>query len=154
MYYFNTSRVYSSTELAALPVEPSEQRFQLNDSVAKVISNLGITEEFPTTAPLSLYGASKLASETLILEYGECFDFPVWIDRCGVLAGAGQFGKADQGIFSFWIHSFREKKPLKYIGFNGSGYQVRDAIPKDLVLIYRQMMVRLGSPKNYKFRRN
>ena len=70
---------------------------------------LGISEDFPTTAPLSLYGASKLASETLILEYGECFDFPVWINRCGVLAGAGQFGKADQGIFSFWIHSFREK---------------------------------------------
>ena len=36
----------------------------------------------------------------LILEYGECFGFPVWINRCGVLAGAGQFGKADQGIFS------------------------------------------------------
>ena len=138
----STSRVYSSTELAALPVESSEQRFQLNDTVTKGISNLGITEDFPTTAPLSLYGASKLASETLILEYGECFDFPVWIDRCGVLAGAGQFGKADQGIFSFWIHSFREKKPLKYIGYNGSGYQVRDALhPKDLVpLIYRQMM--------------
>ena len=61
--------------------------------------------------PLSLYGASKLASETLILEYGECFGFPVWINRCGVLAGAGQFGKADQGIFSFWIHSFKEKIP-------------------------------------------
>jgi CDP-paratose 2-epimerase len=78
----------------------------------------------------------------LILEYGECFDFPVWVNRCGVLAGAGQFGKADQGIFSFWIHSFREKKPLKYIGFDGTGHQVRDALhPKDLVpLLSRQML--------------
>ena len=78
----------------------------------------------------------------MILEYGACFDFPVWINRCGVLAGAGQFGKADQGIFSFWIHSFREKKPLKYIGFNGTGHQVRDALhPKDLVpLLSRQML--------------
>ena len=59
----------------------------------------------------------------------------------GVLAGAGQFGKADQGIFSYWIHSFCEKKPLKYIGFNGSGLQVRDALhPKDLVqLLVLQM---------------
>lgn len=138
----STSRVYSATQLAALPVEPSNNRFELKQCETVGVSCSGISEGFPTSAPLSLYGASKLASETLILEYGECFDFPVWINRCGVLAGAGQFGKADQGIFSYWIHSFREKKPLKYIGFNGTGHQVRDALhPKDLVpLLSRQMM--------------
>jgi len=138
----STSRVYSASELATLPVQSSEDRFELQDCDVSGTSSLGISEDFPTTAPLSLYGASKLASETLILEYGACFDFPVWINRCGVLAGAGQFGKADQGIFSFWIHSFREKKPLKYIGFNGTGHQVRDALhPKDLVpLLSRQML--------------
>jgi CDP-paratose 2-epimerase len=89
-----------------------------------------------------MYGASKLASETLILEYGKSFDFQVWINRCGVLAGAGQFGKSDQGIFSYWVHSFREKNPLKYIGFNGTGHQVRDALhPIDLVpLLHQQIM--------------
>jgi CDP-paratose 2-epimerase len=138
----STSRVYSASELAALPVKSSYDRFELQDCKVSGASSLGISEGFPTTAPLSLYGATKLASETLILEYGECFDFPVWINRCGVLAGAGQFGKADQGIFSFWIHSFREKKPLKYIGFNGTGHQVRDALhPRDLVpLLSRQLM--------------
>ena len=138
----STSRVYSASELAVLPMELSNDRFELKPSERKGISLNGIAENFPTTAPISLYGASKLASETLILEYGECFDFPVWINRCGVLAGAGQFGKADQGIFSFWIHSFREKKPLKYIGFDGTGHQVRDAMhPKDLVpALTRQMM--------------
>jgi CDP-paratose 2-epimerase len=138
----STSRVYSASVLASLPVESSDNRFVLEDCDASGASSLGISEDFPTTAPISLYGASKLASETLILEYGECFDFPVWVNRCGVLAGAGQFGKADQGIFSFWIHSFREKKPLKYIGFDGTGHQVRDALhPKDLVpLLSRQML--------------
>ena len=97
----STSRVYSASELAALPVKSSDDRFELQDCDVNGIASLGISEDFPTTAPLSLYGASKLASETLILEYGECFDFPVWINRCGVLAGAGQFGKADQGIFSY-----------------------------------------------------
>jgi CDP-paratose 2-epimerase len=137
----STSRVYSASELAALPVKTSNGRFELQDCDLNGVSRSGISEDFPTTAPLSLYGATKLASETLILEYGECFVFPVWINRCGVLAGAGQFGKADQGIFSFWIHSYREKKPLKYIGFNGTGHQVRDALhPKDLVpLLSRQM---------------
>ena len=137
----STSRVYSASELSALPVKPSDNRFELQDCDLNGASSTGISEDFPTTAPLSLYGASKLASETLILEYGECFGFPVWINRCGVLAGAGQFGKADQGIFSFWIHSFKEKNPLKYIGFDGTGYQVRDALhPKDLIpLLTRQI---------------
>jgi CDP-paratose 2-epimerase len=138
----STSRVYSASELAKLPVKSSGDRFDLQDCDLNGASILGISEDFPITAPLSLYGASKLASETLILEYGECFDFPVWINRCGVLAGAAQFGKADQGIFSFWIHSYREKNSLKYIGFNGTGHQVRDALhPKDLVpLLSRQML--------------
>lgn len=138
----STSRVYSASELANLPTRSSGNRFELNDSTVKGISPNGISEDFPTTAPISLYGASKLASETLILEYADCFNFPVWINRCGVLAGAGQFGKADQGIFSYWIHSFREKKPLKYIGFDGTGHQVRDALhPKDLVPLLFQQMV-------------
>ena len=137
----STSRVYSASELSTLPVKPSDNRFELQVCDLNGVSKSGISEDFTTTAPLSLYGASKLASETLILEYGECFGFPVWINRCGVLAGAGQFGKADQGIFSFWIHSFKEKNSLKYIGFNGSGHQVRDALhPKDLIpLLTRQI---------------
>ncbi len=138
----STSRVYSAQELAQLPVQAQRDAFELEeDQLSKGISSEGISENFPTTSPNSLYGASKLASETLILEYGACFDFPVWINRCGVLAGAGQFGKPDQGIFSYWVHSCREKKPLKYLGFNGSGFQVRDALhPQDLgTLIMDQM---------------
>ena len=138
----STSRVYSAKELARLPVHEQEDSFQLEKNYSETgISFKGIAEGFPTTAPISLYGASKLASETLILEYGESFGFPVWINRCGVLAGAGQFGKADQGIFSYWLHSFREKKSLQYVGFGGSGFQVRDALhPRDLApLLIRQM---------------
>ena len=138
----STSRVYSAKELSQLPVNIESDSFTLNQSYSgSGISPKGISEDFPTSAPISLYGASKLASETLILEYGESFGFPVWINRCGVLAGAGQFGKADQGIFSYWLHSFREKKPLKYVGFGGSGFQVRDALhPRDLApLLIRQM---------------
>src|SRR5690606_7732255 len=93
----------------------------------------GITEAFSTLAPLSLYGATKLASEALALEYGEAFDFPVFINRCGVLAGAGQFGRADQGIFAYWINAWLQRRPLKYIGFGGEGHQVRDCLhPRDL----------------------
>ncbi len=138
----STSRVYSAEQLAKLPIIQEDDRYSIKDSFrSNGISSKGISEDFPTTTPLSLYGASKLASETIILEYANCFGFPAWINRCGVLAGAGQFGKADQGIFSYWLHSFREKNPLKYIGFGGKGLQVRDALhPKDLSpLLIKQM---------------
>ena len=73
------------------------------------------------------------------MEYGETFDFPVWINRCGVMAGAGQFGRPDQGIFAFWLHSHMKRRPLKYIGFDGLGSQTRDCLhPRDLVSLLKR----------------
>jgi len=138
----STSRVYSASELSRLSVIEESSRFSLDDSINyKGLSRVGITEDFSTAPPLSLYGASKISSEQLALEYGLNFDFPVWINRCGVMAGAGQFGKADQGILSYWIHSFNERKPLSYLGFGGTGLQVRDALhPQDIApLLVSQM---------------
>jgi CDP-paratose 2-epimerase len=131
----STSRVYAIQPLAKLPLQIDGQRFspRLSQIELQGISSVGISEEFSTAAPVSLYGATKLASEALALEYGDAFGFPVWINRCGVLAGAGQFGTAEQGIFSFWLHAWRSKRPLRYIGFGGKGLQVRDAFhPDDL----------------------
>ncbi|MDX1577376.1 MAG: NAD-dependent epimerase/dehydratase family protein [Gemmatimonadota bacterium] len=132
----STSRVYSIEPLAALPVAVVDEAFrpEIGPSAPPGLSERGIGEGFSTAPPVSLYGASKLASETLALEYGEAYGFEVWINRCGVLAGAGQFGRADQGIFSFWIHSAYRGRPLRYIGFGGKGHQVRDCLhPRDLV---------------------
>lgn len=139
----STSRVYSIAALSSLPLEARDQAFRLaaGGNLPPGVSAEGITERFSTAPPVSLYGSTKLASEQLALEYGESFGFPVWINRCGVLAGAGQFGRPDQGIFSFWIHSHRRRRPLKFIGFEGRGFQVRDCLhPRDLVpLLIRQM---------------
>jgi CDP-paratose 2-epimerase len=137
----STSRVYSLDALAAIKVGVVEGGYQPSAQEVRGLSADGISEDFSTQAPLSLYGAAKRASEQLAIEYGSCFEFPVWINRCGVLAGAGQFGRADQGIFSFWIHSYRWRKPLKYIGFDGEGHQVRDCVhPRDLVPVLLKQM--------------
>ncbi|MFN9959815.1 MAG: CDP-tyvelose epimerase, partial [bacterium] len=58
---------------------------------ARGLAPVGLTEEFPTGAPIALYGATTLASEVLALEYGDPVGLPVFVNRCGVLAGAGQF---------------------------------------------------------------
>jgi len=147
----STSRVYSIEALCDLPVQEKDGAFVLDESGAN-FSPAGITESFSTSAPISLYGASKLASEQIALEYGSAFGFPVWVNRCGVMAGAGQFGRADQGIFSFWIHSWAHKEALKYIGFGGTGHQVRDCLhPEDLLhLVLKQFKgERTAGPRDY-----
>jgi len=143
----STSRVYSIPPLAALAVEPVDHAFQPAKNIALPagLTSEGVDETFSTQAPVSLYGATKLTSEALALEYGETFNLPVFINRCGVLAGAGQFGRADQGIFAYWVNSYMRRRPLKYIGFGGQGHQVRDCLhPRDLVPLLEKQ---LAAPK-------
>ncbi|MBU4198347.1 MAG: NAD-dependent epimerase/dehydratase family protein [Verrucomicrobia bacterium] len=139
----SSSRVYSIPALAGLKMRIRNQAFVPASQSLRIrgMTSSGITEEFSTQAPVSLYGATKLASECLALEYGSAYDLPVFVNRCGVLAGAGQFGKADQGIFSYWIHAYMRRMPLRYIGFNGRGCQVRDCLhPLDLLALIRRQI--------------
>lgn len=145
----SSSRVYSVRDLASLPVSEHGNAFVIDGAapLPQGASENGITERFPVAQPVSLYGATKLASEIMAIEYGLTFDFPVWIDRCGVLAGAGQFGTAEQGIFSYWLHAHAARLPLRYIGFGGYGYQVRDAFhPQDLASLIAMQFRRTPSP--------
>jgi len=131
----STSRVYYIPALAQLLLRVEASAFTLDGAQPwpADVSLDGVSEGFSTEAPISLYGATKLASELLAQEYASAFGMPTWINRCGVLAGAGQFGTAEQGIFSYWLHAHSSRRPLKYLGFGGHGFQVRDALhPRDL----------------------
>ncbi len=146
----STSRVYSIPALAALPLveQPSDcgPAFAINPTqpLPPAVGPAGIGEAFSTAAPVSLSGATTLASEALALEYGHRHGTPCVIDRCGVMAGAGQFGRADQGIFSWWIRQWLAGRPLAYIGFGGRGLQVRDCLhPDDLVAL---LVAQIASP--------
>jgi CDP-paratose 2-epimerase len=146
----STSRVYSVRALSEIPVMANGDAFEPeeNAELPPGASAHGIAENFSTEPPLSLYGSSKLASECIALEYGETFGFPVWINRCGVLAGAGQFGRSDQGIFSYWINAYLRRAPLKYIGFDGAGHQTRDCLhPRDLLPLLQKQFAAGNSPK-------
>lgn len=147
----STSRVYSIPPLSNLKMTVVDEAYtpDRNQDFPTGLSVRGVAENYSVSAPISLYGCTKLNSEQLALEYGVTFNFPVWINRCGVMAGAGQFGHPGQGIFAYWIHSFKEKLPLKYVGFGGTGYQTRDCLqPKDLIpLLVQQMSEPLKSTK-------
>ena len=139
----STNRVYSIESLRKIPLFQNDNRFDIaeNKLIPNGASTKGVNELFSTASPISLYGATKLASEVIALEYHYSFGFPVWINRCGVIAGPGQFGKIDQGIFSYWIYQYLLDKPLSFIGFGGTGFQVRDMLhPFDVFTMIQQQI--------------
>lgn len=144
----SSSRVYSIGELCSIPhqIENSVLQFDWDriesENLIPGLSRQGIDERFSVEPPLSLYGATKLASEWLAKEYSNAFDFPLWINRCGILAGSGQFGKADQGIITYWMHRFLYRHPLRMLGFQGSGAQVRDCLHPDDLARLVQLQIR------------
>ena len=144
----STSRVYSIPALTQLPLRAESSAFTLDEGQPwpTGISLAGVGEGFSTEAPISLYGATKLASERLAQEYAAGFHVPVWINRCGVVAGAGQFGTAERGIFSYWLHAHFARRSLKYLGFGGQGFQVRDALHRRDLARMVDIQLRRGGP--------
>lgn len=127
--FLSTSRVYPVAALNALAHEERATRFALvSEQHLAGASAEGISEEFPLAGTRTLYGATKLAAELLIAEYAESFGIATVIDRCGVIAGPWQMGSAEQGVFAHWMAAFYYRRVLSYIGFGGSGKQVRDLL--------------------------
>jgi len=87
-----------------------------------------ISEKFDTTESKSIYGFCKYSSEQLIKEFSYFYKTKYIINRLGVISGPWQFGKQDQGFVSLWVWRHMNRKKLYYIGFGGTGSQVRDVI--------------------------
>ena len=138
----SSNRVYNIPALTKIPLKVQDRGVFLDNSqpLPAGISARGIGEGFDSAASIALR-RDEVGFRALALEYGHAFGFPVVVDRCGVLAGETQFGVPEQGIFSFWIRMYAPRRPLKYLGFDGTGHQVRDALhPRDLAeLLLRQI---------------
>ena len=142
LVFLSTSRVYSIEPLRALALEERETRFELEPRQRLAgVSSHGLAESFPTGGARSFYGASKLAAEMLVQEYVAAAGLSALINRCGVIAGPGQLGREDQGVFTLWVVRHHFRQALRYTGFGGAGKQVRDLLhPEDLFeLVSRQL---------------
>ena len=127
--FLSTSRVYPVAALEALAYVEAESRFELEPTQDRSgASAAGISEDFPLEGARTLYGTTKLAAELLIEEYRAAHGLRAVIDRCGVVAGPWQMGKTDQGVFTHWMLAHHFGRELSYIGFGGSGKQVRDLL--------------------------
>ena len=128
--------------------QEGEKRFELlNEQAISGVSSKGVTEKFPLDGARSIYGTTKLASELIVQEYVDMYDLQAVINRCGVITGPWQFGKVDQGVVVFWIAKHFWKHKLSYIGYGGTGKQVRDVLHVDD--LYDLLMLQLEDMKSH-----
>jgi CDP-paratose 2-epimerase len=148
LLFLSTSRVYPVAGLERLAYEDAATRFELTAAQPMPgASPAGISEDFPLDGARTLYGATKLAAELLIEEYRAAYGLRAVVNRCGVIAGPWQMGKVDQGVFTYWMLAHYFNRPLRYIGFGGSGKQVRDLLHvEDLLELLDEQ---LGAPDRW-----
>ena len=142
MLFMSTSRVYPIEKLHAIALDEGEKRFTIAEQQQfPGITTAGIAEDFPIDGARSLYGATKYAAETLIAEYVAMYGLNIVVNRCGVIAGPWQMGKVDQGVAALWVARHIYGGNLAYIGYGGTGKQVRDMLHVDdlLALLLQQM---------------
>jgi CDP-paratose 2-epimerase len=137
LIFCSTNRIYSADRINALPRREGATRFEWDCSAWRNLPaesrprgfdpEHGVSEEFSLDgAGRSIYGVSKLMADVACQEYADAFDIPVIVNRLGVISGAGQFGKIDQGWVVWWAVACWFGLPLKYIGWGGK--QVRDIL--------------------------
>ena len=87
----------------------------------------GIAEDFPVDqSKHSLFGASKLASDIMVQEYGRYFQMPTCCLRGGCLTGPNHSGVELHGFLSYLVKCNLEGKEYRVFGYKGK--QVRDNI--------------------------
>ena len=106
----------------------SSSRVYAMKNLFKLKKNGSVREDFNVENSKSIYGFTKLSSELLIKEYSYLHNIKYIINRVALVSGPWQFGKQDQGFVSLWVWRHLNRLKLSYIGFGGTGRQVRDVL--------------------------
>ena len=120
--HFSTNKVYGDSP-NRLKLKELETRYEFDD---KNFIN-GIPETFTIDQSThSLFGASKLAADIVVQEYGRYFDMPTVVLRGGCLTGPNHSGVKLHGFLSFLIKCNLSNQNYQIMGYKGK--QVRDNI--------------------------
>jgi len=120
--HMSTNKVYGDAP-NALPLVEMETRWDFAESEMQK----GINEHFTIDqSKHSLFGASKVAADVMVQEYGRYFGMPTCCLRGGCLTGPNHSGVELHGFLSYLIKCNLEEK--KYTVFGYKGKQVRDNI--------------------------
>lgn len=120
--HMSTNKVYGDAP-NSISLEEKETRWDYSDPAYTE----GIPESFTIDqSKHSLFGASKVAADIMVQEYGRYFNIPTCCLRGGCLTGPNHSGVELHGFLSYLIKCNLEKKEYKIYGYKGK--QVRDNI--------------------------
>ncbi|MTI85390.1 MAG: NAD-dependent epimerase/dehydratase family protein [Firmicutes bacterium] len=121
--FTSTNKVYGDRP-NKLPLVEEESRWEV--SPAHPYRN-GISEGMSVDQCMhSLFGASKLAADVLVQEYGKYFNFKTVCFRGGVLSGSHQAGVQLHGFINYLMKCVMQNTKYTILGYQGK--QVRDVI--------------------------
>ena len=120
--FLSTNKVYGDAP-NALPLLEAETRYVLDP--AHPWAEAGIDETMGVDQVLhSLFGASKLAADVLVQEYGRYFGLKTTCLRAGCLTGADHAGVELHGFLAYLMKCTTIGRPYRVFGHGGK--QVRD----------------------------
>ena len=121
--FTSTNKVYGDTP-NKLPLIEKELRWEIDPTHE---FNNGIPESMSIDSCMhSLFGASKVAADILVQEYGKYFDMKTAAFRGGCLTGPNHSGTQLHGFLAYLMKCTMTGTPYKVFGYQGK--QVRDNI--------------------------
>lgn len=120
--HMSTNKVYGDLP-NSIPLQELETRWEYADPAYEN----GIAESFSIDqSKHSLFGASKVAADVMVQEYGRYFNMPTCCLRGGCLTGPNHSGVELHGFLSYLVKCNLEEKEYTVFGYKGK--QVRDNI--------------------------
>jgi CDP-paratose 2-epimerase len=120
--HMSTNKVYGDRP-NSLPLKELATRWDYDDPTYAT----GITEDFPIDqSKHSLFGASKVAADIMVQEYGRYFGMKTCALRGGCLTGPNHSGVELHGFLSYLIKCNLAERQYNVFGYKGK--QVRDNI--------------------------
>lgn len=125
--FTSTNKVYGDTP-NRLPLVEKETRWELDPSHQYAKHGIDETMSIDQTKH-SLFGASKVAADVLVQEYGRYFGMNTGVFRGGCLTGPGHSGTRLHGFLSYLMKCAVSGR--EYVIYGYKGKQVRDNIHSD-----------------------
>ncbi|MGA7724017.1 MAG: NAD-dependent epimerase/dehydratase family protein [Opitutaceae bacterium] len=137
--YLSTNKVYGDA-----PNRIAMKELATRWDYADPAYSNGIPESFTVDQSThSLFGASKLAADVMVQEYGRYFKMPSCVLRGGCLTGPNHSGVELHGFLSYLVKCNLEGREYKIFGYKGK--QVRDNIHS--LDVARFMGAFVGAPR-------
>ncbi len=133
--HLSTNKVYGDSP-NRIKLKELEKRWDYDDPAYVN----GIAETFSIDqSKHSLFGASKVAADVMVQEYGRYFSMPTCCLRGGCLTGPNHSGVELHGFLSYLIRCCFEGRTYKVFGYQGK--QVRDNIHSHDVVEFIQAFI-------------